>query len=109
MERYFIHTVTVITPTDGSEGLYGNTEPVEGVGVEHPARVGPGGSEELKAGRTTTVTERSLRLPLDADISATSIVEWQGDRYTVEGEPTVINGTKRASHIRARIQKVTGG
>ena len=109
IERFFHHRVMVINPAEGDEDLYGNTSEEDAPGVPYWGRVGQLSTEELLKNRDTTVTRYSLRLPLEADLRPTSVVEYEGRRYTVEGEPATIWKAHRPSHLRAILQRVEGG
>lgn len=109
IERFFIHRVTVIAPTEGAEDVYGNPTEGESQGTVYGARVSPLGSEELLRYSDGTVTRKRLRLPPTASVESDSIVLWDGKTWQVEGEPEPMDKPRGGtSHIRAVIKRPEG-
>jgi len=109
LESLLIHSVTIYPVTEnGTTDRYGNPEAVEGSGVTYPARVQQETSTEDLINRDTRATTYTMFLPPDAAIDALSIVEFDGRRMRVVGEPEVANDGIGPHHIEAALEVFAG-
>ena len=106
-----IHTVLIYNPEDDDDltDRYGNTITSDGEGVSTPARVAPLGANETDdLSRDTRSTSLKVFLPKTADVDALSLIEWEGNRYRVTGEPNVIDGRSSPHHIELNMERTEG-
>ena len=56
-------------------------------------------TEDASVGLETTSKNRLCLVGYPGVLGAQSQVDWQGKRYTIDGEPKVYNGSRRTAHI----------
>lgn len=96
-----VYTETVVTDSDGNRVTRPGT-----VGVVCRAVVQPiSTSENADAGGFATATKYRLRLVgwQGEPLGAQSTVEWNGKKYSIDGDPMVYNGSRRTAHIDYRM------
>jgi hypothetical protein len=60
----------------------------------------PGGQSESQVAGVETVSKCRLRLVgYPGLLGAQSQIEWDGRRYSIDGEPRVYNGSRRTAHV----------
>lgn len=109
--RLLIHTVTVTNPAEGDTNRYGDPSLLydeANTGTTYPARMEPVAANENLDNRDTRITRYQAFLPAGADITALSIVTWEGEQYRVDGEPAHIDGRRGPHHIEATLERIDG-
>lgn len=95
-----VYLEEVTTDSDGNT----STRPSK-TGIPTRARISPLGykddSGETQDGGFQTTSRYRLVLVgwQGAPLGAQSQVEWNGKRYSIEGEPLVHNGSRRTAHV----------
>ena len=56
-------------------------------------------TEDASVGLETTSKNRLRLVGYPGVLGAQSQVDWQGKRYTIDGEPKVYNGSRRTAHV----------
>ena len=109
-DALLMHTVTIYNPAEtGNTDRYGNEEVADDEGVEYPARVMPTGTGETDdLSRDTRTTSFQVFLPKTAAVDSLSLVDWEGYRYKVQGEPRMINGHSSLHHIELFMERAEG-
>uniref|UniRef100_A0AB39U1W5 Head-to-tail stopper n=1 Tax=Mycolicibacterium phage Alyssa1 TaxID=3240801 RepID=A0AB39U1W5_9CAUD len=94
-ETVAVYPETVVTDSDGNKF----TRPGS-VGVVVKASVQPISATESADGGFNTKSRYRLRLiGYPSVLGAQSQVEWNGKRWSIDGEPQVFNGSRRTAHV----------
>lgn len=102
-----LETVFVIRPSVADGDRYNDNPLVYGTTPTHSITgclFDPGGSSEVRDGRTAVTTTPTLYLPPGADLAATDQVVVRGDLFEVAGKPAVWID----AGVVAQLQEVTG-
>lgn len=108
IESLLHDSVTVLTMAEGEPDRYGSPLLEEASRKTYRAEVRDVKTTDVTDSRDTTTTDRMLMLAKSAVISRTSLVIWNGDTYSVVGEPEVKRRGPAAHHIEAVIRRVEG-
>lgn len=111
-DALLIHEVTIVNKSEGTETtIYGDPIDTEST-VTSVARVeqttGLQGVEDL-AGQDRLTTVFTVFLPADTEVDGASIIEWEGKRLQVFGDPAEVYDSTGAHHMELRAEEITGG
>lgn len=111
-----IHTVTIFNPQatpDEDTTRYGDEGRGQDAGTASPALVqaslAGGQAREQLGGRDTATASYMVFLPANADVSALSVLEWDGKRLSVFGQPAYVYDSTSLHHIEVTAEEVQGG
>lgn len=96
-ESIVVYLEEVAEDSDGNTVTQPSTE-----GIATRARIQPLGTPtESQEGGFHTVSRYGLRFPRNWPhaLGAQSQIEWQGKRFSVEGDPVLFNGSARTRHV----------
>ncbi len=106
------HALTIYEPETTVTDRYGNDVleliPVQSVRGRVDMTTAGGQGRELLDDRDTRVTYATIFLPANANVSGTSVIQWDGRRFHVHGEPSYIYGATSLHHIELTAREVEG-
>jgi hypothetical protein len=89
------------------ESVFGDPEYEPEEGVEIPAFVDPIDATEEEVNRNTRLNRYRVTVEPDRPIDGLTEVEWNGRRYSVQGEPRLFSSRRGAHHYEIEIRAVT--
>jgi len=108
-DSLLIHTVSIRTPSpNAGADRYGNPTEDPGTPVDVPARVEQRAASEDVIDRDTRVTRALVFLPTGTNISALSVVAYEGQDWQVVGAPYYVANGAGPHHIQAVIELIEG-
>jgi hypothetical protein len=105
-----IHDVTLFNDEETSSGedVFGNPTYDPEVGVTVPAFVSPLDATEDEVNRDVRLNRYMAIFELDADVDGLSEVEWNGKRYSVQGEPKLYSSYRGSHHYEVELKGIEG-
>ncbi|MFV8233067.1 hypothetical protein [Mycolicibacterium fortuitum] len=92
----------ILFPEEIVQDKWGNkrTRPQE-VGVPARAVIQPVGrsTEDQETGYLTSTRYRMRLVNYPQDLGAQAQIEWNGERWAIDGEPIRFNGSRRTQHV----------
>lgn len=104
-----IHSVDVFPWQAGADDTYGGVEDSFDTPVTYNGRVFETTTDEFEIDRDTRTVKASLLLAPDAVIGPLDEVEFNGNRYRVDGEPRIAYADAAAHHIVANLLRIEAG
>jgi hypothetical protein len=105
-----VHDVTLFNDEDtpSGESVFGDPEydPEEGVTV--PAFVSPLDATEDEVNRDVRLNRYMAIFELEADVDGLTEVEWNGKRYSVQGEPKYFSSYRGGDHYEVELKGIEG-
>jgi hypothetical protein len=106
-----IHDVVLFNDEDGAPTgttVFGDPtyDPAEGVTV--PAFVSPLDATEDEINRDVRLNRYMAVFELDAPVDGLSEVEWEGERYSVQGEPKRFSSYRGGHHYEVELKGIEG-
>jgi hypothetical protein len=105
-----IHDVTLFNDeaTPSGEDVFGDPTYDAETGVTVPAFVSPLDATEDEVNRDVRLNRYMAIFELDADVDGLSEVEWNGERYAVQGEPKLYSSHRGSDHYEVELKGIEG-
>ena len=111
-ESLLIHSVTVYNRVAGIEGRYGDESEVWDAGTSYPARVQSlsigDRVREFLVNRDTVRAWFEIYMLPNVNVNAQSVIEWEGKRLSVDGQPSAVFDGTGLHHVRIVAVEVVG-